>query len=118
MSRILRYCFAIFIIAGLLTGSIAAPAAGMTHDAAAMMSMADDNDMPCCPHAPAPAEARKCPCMAACVSQAASAFPPDAILTFVAPVAERLEIPTSDAARDSLGEAPPPRPPRTLVHSA
>jgi hypothetical protein len=108
---------AIFVIAGLIAGTLAAPAAANAVQATSMLGMADD--MPCCPHKPPPVDCPKCPFMAVCsMLQCLPGLPGAIVIGGLAPTATRLLVPLNDLHRDGLGYAPPPRPPRSLILSA
>jgi hypothetical protein len=114
---------AILLIAGLVFAPFSGPAnAGMAMGKAAPMASAEmadmaAADMPCCPDKSMPMDCDQCPLMALCM---ATNFyqPSPAGMIEIRPVTMRMLAPGSDPAADSLGEHPPPRPPRTLVHSA
>ena len=106
---------AIFLIAGLVFAPFSTPAnaAKAAPMAAAKMSA----DMPCCPDKSAPMDCDQCPLMAICMVTTLQA-PSSAGVIEVRPVTVRLLAPRSDPEAESLGQHPPPRPPRFLVHSA
>ena len=111
---------AILVIAGLVFAPLSGPAnAGMTmvgsvpEMAAAEMTA----DMPCCPDKSAPMDCDQCPLMALCMVTNLH-VPSSAGVTEIRPVTVRMLAPGSDPQGDSLGQHPPPRPPRSLVHSA
>ena len=113
---------AIFLIAGLVFAPLSAPAnAGMAMGMAApMVEMAATEmaaDMPCCPDKSVPMDCDQCPLMALCVVQTLHE-PSSAGMIEIRPVTMRMLAPGSDPQGDSLGQHPPPRPPRLLVHSA
>jgi hypothetical protein len=115
---ILRQLLAVFVIAGLigapLSASVAMAASAMAASAPAMQM---SGDMPCCPDKPMPIDCDKCALMAMCVAKTFLAVPADA-LAEILPSRTRAVIPHSDPAMEGLGYSPPPRPPRSLVHSA
>jgi len=113
LSRLL----AIVVIAGLVFAPLSAPAnAGMAVPApTAATEMAAE--MPCCPEKSIPMDCDQCPLMALCMVQNFHA-PSSAGMIEIRPVTVRLLAPASDPRGDSLGQHPPPRPPRSLVHSA
>ena len=122
ISTHLARLLAIFLIAGLVLAPLSAPAnAGMAMGKAAPMAeMAATEmaaDMPCCPDKSLPMDCDQCPLMALCM---ATNFhvPSPAGMIEIRPVTMRLLAPGSDPQGDSLGQHPPPRPPRSLVHSA
>ena len=110
---------AIFLIAGLVLAPLSGPAnAGMAMDMGASMAAAEMTaDMPCCPDKSAPMDCDQCPLMALCM---VTNFhqPASAGMIEIRPVTVRLLAPGSDPQGESLGQHPPPRPPRSLVHSA
>ena len=111
---ILRHLLAILVIAGLITGPLAAPGVAGAAPAAAMAGMSDD--MPCCPHEPPPVDCPKCPFMAMCsMSQCLPALPAGMVIGSLPPTVTRLLIPSNDLYRDGLGYSPPPRPPQFLI---
>ncbi len=105
---------AIFLIAGLVFAPFSAPANAAK---AAPMAAEMSADMPCCPDNSAPMDCDQCPLMAICM---VTAFHPasSAGVIELRPVTVRLLAPRSDPEAESLGQHPPPRPPRFLVHSA
>ena len=109
---------AIFLIAGLVFAPFAGPAnAGMTMGKAEVAEMADmAADMPCCPDKSMPMDCDQCPLMALCM--ATNFHQPSAGMIEIRPVTLRMLAPGSDPLGDSLGQHPPPRPPRLLLHSA
>jgi hypothetical protein len=119
LSRIL----AVFLIAGLLTAPLSASLAALADDGAPAMSMSMTGDMPCCPDKQgcpdkkAPADCDKCALMAICMNQTLQALP-SYVFTEIVPSRMRTVVPLSDPEMESLGYSPPPRPPRSLVHSA
>ena len=115
---------AIFLIAGLVLAPLSAPAnAGMAkgmHMAGSMPEMAATEmaaDMPCCPDKSVPMDCDQCPLMAICMGTTFQE-PSSGGVIALRPVTVRLLAPHSDPEADSLGQHPPPRPPRSLVHSA
>jgi hypothetical protein len=109
---------AIFVIAGLVFAPLSGPAkAGMAMDTGASMAAEMAADMPCCPDQPAPVDCDQCPLMALCMVKTFHE-PSSAGAIEIRPVTVRLLVPRSDPQGDSLGQHPPPRPPRLLVHSA
>jgi hypothetical protein len=109
---------AIFVIAGLVFAPFSAPAnAGMPVDTGASMAAEMAADMPCCPDQSAPMDCDQCPLMALCMINNFHE-PSSAGAIEIRPVTVRLLVPRSDPQGDSLGQHPPPRPPRPLVHSA
>jgi hypothetical protein len=118
LSRLL----AILLIAGLVFAPFSGPAnAGMAMGKAAPMAAAEmadmAADMPCCPDKSVPVDCDQCPLMALCM---ATNFhvPSPAGMIEIRPVTMQMLIPASDPQGDSLGQPPPPRPPRSQVHSA
>jgi hypothetical protein len=111
-----RYLIATLVVAGLMAAPLAAPAAARAMHETAMASMPDD--MPCCPHAPPLSDGQKRQCVAACVTPFAMNMPEAAIAPHASPSLQRMVFPPSDTLRESLGQAPPPRPPRSPVFSA
>ncbi len=113
---------AIFLIAGLVFAPLSAPAsAGMVMGKAAPMASAEmadmAADMPCCPDKSMPMDCDQCPLMVLCM---ATNFqqPSSAGMIEIRPLTMRMLAPGSDPLGDSLGQHPPPRPPRFQVHSA
>jgi hypothetical protein len=120
ISTHLARLLAIFLIAGLVLAPLSAPAnadmamgASMPEMAAAEMTA----DMPCCPDKSLPMDCDQCPLMALCMVTNFQ-VPSSAGMIEIRPVTVRLLAPASDPQADSLGQHPPPRPPRFLVHSA
>ena len=74
-------------------------------------------DMPCCPDKSIPMDCDQCPLMALCMVTNFH-VPLSVGMIEIRPVTVRLLAPASDPQADSLGQHPPPRPPRSLVHSA
>ena len=115
---------AILVIAALVLAPLSAPVnAGMGNGhgmAAPMPEMAATDmaaDMPCCPDKSVPMDCDQCPLMALCLVQNFHQ-PSSAGMIEIRPVTVRMLAPGSDPQADSLGQHPPPRPPRSLVHSA
>jgi hypothetical protein len=113
---------AILLIAGLVFAPLSAPAnAGKGMAMVAPMTAAEmvemSADMPCCPDKSVPMDCDQCPLMALCM---ATNFhqPSSAGMIEIRPVTMRMLAPGSDRVGDSLGQHPPPRPPRSQVHSA
>jgi hypothetical protein len=114
---ILRHVLAIFVIAGLIAGPLAASAAADTAQVAAMGAISDE--MPCCPQKPPPDDCPKCPFMAVCsMPQCLLGLPAGMVMGALTLTAARLPVLLSDLQRDGLGYSPPPRPPRSLILSA
>ena len=114
LSRLL----AILVIAGLVFAPLSAPAnAGMAVPAAQAAAPEMAAEMPCCPEKSIPMDCDQCPLMALCMVQNFHAPSPAGMIE-IRPVTVRLLAPASDPQGDSLGQHPPPRPPRPLVHSA
>jgi hypothetical protein len=114
---ILRYAFAIFVIAGLIAGPLAAPAGAGAAQDTAMAGMSDD--VPCCPDKPPPVDCPKCPFMAVCsMPQCLPGLSAGIVTGALAPTITQLFVSLSDLHRDGLGYSPPPRPPRSLSLSA
>jgi hypothetical protein len=105
---------AIFLIAGLVFAPFSTPANAAK---AAPMAVEMSADMPCCPDNSAPMDCDQCPLMAICMVQIFQE-PSSAGVIELRPVTVRLLAPRSDPEAESLGQHPPPRPPRFLVHSA
>jgi len=125
-SIILSRLLAVFLIAGLfaapLSASLAAAgdsarAMGMTGDMGMTGEMGMTGDMPCCPDKQVPADCDKCALMAICMNQTLQALP-SYVFAEIVPSRVRTLVPLSDPKMESLGYSPPPRPPRSLVHSA
>jgi hypothetical protein len=111
---------AILVIAGLVFAPLSGRAnAGMTMGGSmpAMAAAEMTADMPCCPDKSAPMDCDQCPLMALCMVTNLH-VPSSAGVTEIRPVTVRMLAPGSDPQGDSLGQPPPPRPPRSLVHSA
>ena len=112
---------AIFVIAGLVFAPLSRPAnagSGMAMAAPVAAEMAEmAADMPCCPDKSVPMDCDQCPLMALCMVNNFHE-PSSAGAIEIRPVTVRLLVPRSDPQGDSLGQHPPPRPPRPLVHSA
>ena len=111
---------AIFLIAGLVLAPLSAPANAGKAMAASMAEMSMPEmaaDMPCCPDKSIPMDCDQCPLMALCMVTNFHVPSPAGIIE-IRPVTVRLLAPASDPQGDSLGQHPPPRPPRSLVHSA
>lgn len=117
LSRLL----AIFVIAGLVFAPLSRPAnagGGMAMAAPVAAEMSEmAADMPCCPDKSVPMDCDQCPLMALCMVTNFQ-VPSPAGMIEIRPVTVRLLVPGSDPEADSLGQHPPPRPPRLLVHSA
>ena len=119
----------LLVIAGLVFAPLSRPAnagngMGMAAPIAAEMAaevaaeMAEmAADMPCCPDKSVPMDCDQCPLMALCMVTSFHAPSPAGMIE-IRPVTVRLLVPGSDPEADSLGQHPPPRPPRSLVHSA
>ncbi|CAN7164011.1 hypothetical protein LJR220_000180 [Bradyrhizobium sp. LjRoot220] len=113
---------AVFLIAGLVFAPLSASAnAGKGIEGAAPMAAAEmaamATDMPCCPDKSGPVDCGQCPLMALCMVTNFQVSPSAATIE-IRPVTVRLLAPGSDPQGDSLGQHPPPRPPRSLVRSA
>ena len=121
ISTHLARLLAIFLIAALAFAPLSAPAnAGMAMGASSMAEMAATEmaaDMPCCPDKSMPMDCDQCPLMALCMATNFH-MPLPAGMIEIRPVTMRMLAPGSDPQGDSLGQHPPPRPPRLLVHSA
>lgn len=122
ISNHLSRLLAILLIAGLVFAPFSGPAnAGQGMDMAAPMAAAETAemaaDMPCCPDKSVPMDCDQCPLMAICMVQNFHE-PSSAGMIEIRPVTVRMLAPASDPQGDSLGQHPPPRPPRPLVHSA
>jgi hypothetical protein len=111
LSRLL----AILLIAGLVFAPFSAPASAAK--GAPMAAAEMSADMPCCPDKSAPVDCDQCPLMAICMVTTLQA-PSAAGVIEVRAVTIQLLAPRSDPAAESLGQHPPPRPPRSLVRSA
>lgn len=83
--------------------------------AAEMADMAAD--MPCCLDKSLPMDCDQCPLMALCMVTTFHQPAPAGVIEIRA-VTMRLLAPHSDPQGESLGQHPPPRPPRSLVRSA
>jgi len=121
ISFLLSRLLAIFVIAGLVFAPLSRPAnAGQGMDMAAPMAAAEmaemAADMPCCPDKSVPMDCDQCPLMALCMVQNFHE-PSSAGVIEIRSVTVRMLAPASDPQGDSLGQHPPPRPPRSLVHS-
>jgi hypothetical protein len=130
-SIILSRLLAVFLIAGLFAAPLSASLAaagdsmpamsmadmGMTGDISMTGEMGMTGDMPCCPDKQMPADCDKCALMAICMNKTLQALPSYAFVEIV-PSRMRSVVPPSDPKMESLGYSPPPRPPRSLVHSA
>lgn len=111
---------AILVIAGLVFAPLSAPAnAGMAAPTAATEMAATEMaaDMPCCPDKSVPMDCDQCPLMALCMVKTFQE-PSSAGAIEIRSVTMRMLAPGSDPQGDSLGQIPPPRPPRFLVRSA
>jgi hypothetical protein len=122
ISTHLARLLAIFLIAGLVLAPLSAPANAGTGmgKAAAVVEMAATEmaaDMPCCPDKSIPMDCDQCPLMALCMVTNFH-VPSPAGMIEIRPITVRLLAPASDPQADSLGQHPPPRPPRFLVRSA
>jgi hypothetical protein len=106
---------AIILTAGLVFAPLSAPANAAHGASMAPAEMAAD--MPCCPDKSVPMDCDQCPLMALCMVQNFHQ-PSSAGMIEIRPVTMRMLAPGSDPQGDSLGQHPPPRPPRSLVHSA
>lgn len=110
--RIVRQLLAAFVVAGLALAPMGAPVAAAAMQADPMVGMADD--MPCCPPSPQPNDCQKCPLIGLCVAKTFQGMPTEAIIAHPAWSLSRTGLPRNDGARDSLGDPPLPRPPRSL----
>jgi hypothetical protein len=127
VKRSIHLCrlLAVLVIVGLVIAPLTARAnagapASMT--SMSMTSMSGDaaamsEDMPCCPDKSAPADCDQCPLMALCVSTTLQA-PLPAGVAEIQPVTLRMLLPGSDPEVESVAYSPPPKPPRSPVHSA
>jgi hypothetical protein len=106
---------AIFLIAGLVLAPLSAPVNAAVGASATMMEMSADT--PCCPDKSAPMDCDQCQLMAICMVKTFQE-PSSASVVEVRPVTVRMLAPPSDPEAESLGQHPPPRPPRSLVRSA
>jgi hypothetical protein len=106
---------AIFLIAGLVLAPLSVPANAVDRASMATVEMAAD--MPCCPDKSLPADCDQCPLMAICMVTTLQA-PSAAGVIELRPVTVRMLAPRSDPAAESLGQHPPPRPPRSLARPA
>jgi hypothetical protein len=114
---IIRHVLAICVIAGLISGLLAAPvAAARMMQSVSMDSMA--NDMPCCPHMPSSTDDHKCPFMTICMSQSFLSLPAGLGVGGLFTSVSRVHFQPSDTFGDGLAYSPPPRPPRPLIRSA
>jgi len=115
-SFLIRWLFAVLLIAGLMTAPFTAPLlAGAADSASLAMGMSDD--MPCCPDKSAPVDCDKCLLMAICMFKTFQALPSAGVVGIL-PTTVRTLVPRSDPETESLGHPPPPRPPQSLVRSA
>ncbi|MGH6712931.1 MAG: hypothetical protein ACREEK_28750 [Bradyrhizobium sp.] len=109
---------AILVIAGLVVAPFSGPAnAGVGKAEPEMAATEMVADMPCCPDKSMPRDCDQCPLMALCMAKTFHE-PSSAGMIEIRPVTLRMLAPGSDPQGDSLGQHPPPRPPRLLVHSA
>ena len=121
---------AIFLIGGLVFAPFSAPASAAKAAPMAMSEMAKSEmakseiamaemcaDMPCCPDKSAPMDCDQCPLMAICMVMTFQE-PSTTEIIEVRPVTVRMLAPHSDPQAEGLNYLPPPRPPRSLVHSA
>ena len=111
---------AILVIAGLVFAPFSGPANARMTMGESMPEMAAAEmvaDMACCPENSVPMDCDQCPLMALCMVTNLH-VPSSAGVIEVRPVTLRMLMPGSDPQGDSLGQPPPPRPPRSLVHSA
>ncbi len=116
LSRLL----AILLIAGLVFAPFSGPANAGIAMGGSMPEMAAKEiaaDMPCCPDKSMPMDCDQCPLMALCMVKSFHEPSPAGMIE-IQPVTVRLLKPASDPEAESLGQHPPPRPPRPLVHSA
>jgi len=124
VKRSIHLCrlLAVLVIVGLVIAPLTARANTGATASMAMTSMSDDTaamseDMPCCPDKSAPVDCDQCPLMALCVSTTLQAPLPAGVAEIQA-VTLRMLLPGSDPEVESVGYSPPPKPPRSLVHSA
>ena len=120
ISTYLARLLAIFLIAGLVLAPLSATANAGKAMAASMAEMSMPEmaaDMPCCPDKSIPMDCDQCPLMALCMVTNFHVPSPVGMIE-IRPVTVRLLAPASDPQADSLGQHPPPRPPRSPVHSA
>jgi hypothetical protein len=108
---------AIFLIAALVLAPLSAPANAGMGTGASMAAAEMAADMPCCPDKSVPMDCDQCPLKAICMVTNFQE-PSSAGVIEVRPVTVRLLAPHSDPEAESLGQPPPPRPPRSLVRSA
>ena len=117
ISTHLARLLAIFLIAGLVFAPLSAPANAGIGMGASMAAAEMAADMPCCPDKSVPMDCDQCPLMALCMVTNFHVPSPVGMIE-IRPVTVRLLAPASDPQADSLGQHPPPRPPRFLVRSA
>jgi hypothetical protein len=117
VKRSIHLCrlLALFLIVGLVFAPLSAPANATTTASMAAASMSDD--MPCCPDKSAPVDCDKCLLMAICMAKTFQALPSAAVIDVLSVAVGKLSS-DSDPETKSLAHPPPPRPPRSLVHSA
>ena len=105
------------LIAGLVFAPLSAPANTGMGMGASMATAEMSADMPCCPDKSVPMDCDQCPLMAICMVTNFQEPSPAGVIE-IRPVTVRLLAPRSDPEAESLGQHPPPRPPRSLVRSA
>jgi hypothetical protein len=120
LSATIGRAFALLAIVGLILAPLAQPAMAMPfemqggisqHAAAdAEMGMAMADNMPCCPDK-TPDCGKDCPLMALCMVGVLQAAPHGPAL-FVPLTLASVILPSDDAGRSGLAQAPPPRPPK------
>jgi hypothetical protein len=114
-SLLISRLLAIFLIAGLVTAPLSAPAAAKSVASASMAMVSMSDDMPCCPSkAPAPGDCDKCILMAACMSKCVTGMSVAVFQPFLI-AASAIALRRNDSRPDGLGHSPPEHPPRTLV---
>ena len=118
LRRLITRPLAALVIAGLAIAPLSTPSAAKPVDRADMTGVeAMSADMPCCPDKSAPMDCDQCPLMAICMVTTLQA-PSSAGVVEVRPATVRRLAPRSDPEAESLGQHPPPKPPRSLVRSA
>jgi hypothetical protein len=115
VSLIISRLLAIFLIAGLVTAPLGAPAAAQPVASGSMDMTSMSDEMPCCPSkAPAPADCDQCVLMAGCMSKCFTGMPATTFSPFLI-ASHEIALQRNDSRPDGLGHPPPEHPPRTLV---
>lgn len=111
--RFIGRLLAVFVIAGLVSAPLVAPAAAKRLPLAVTMDMAGmSTDMPCCPDKQHSNNCQDCPLVALCMLTVAQAEPPSANAIPAPPFTRALPFVFLDVTGDGLIGVPPEHPPR------